>query len=93
VGPSTWDGMRPAAKARRELQSSRTASMPPFRAVQLATLVDSVPVGSGWLHEMKYDGYRCLLAIGGGGARAYTRSALTGPITFPGSPKQRAGFE
>lgn len=49
---------------------------PPFRAVQLATLVDTVPTGSRWLHEMKYDGYRLLVAVGGGKARAYTRSGL-----------------
>lgn len=49
---------------------------PPFRPLQLATLVDTVPTGAGWLHEMKYDGYRLLLALGGGEARAYTRSGL-----------------
>jgi bifunctional non-homologous end joining protein LigD len=49
---------------------------PAFRPPQLATLVDTVPTGTSWLHEMKYDGYRCLLAIGGGEARAYTRSGL-----------------
>jgi bifunctional non-homologous end joining protein LigD len=49
---------------------------PPFRPVQLATLVDTVPSGNSWLHEMKYDGYRALVAIGGGEAKAYTRSGL-----------------
>ena len=49
---------------------------PPFRPVQLATLVDTVPTGDKWLHEMKYDGYRLLVAVGGGVARAYTRSGL-----------------
>jgi bifunctional non-homologous end joining protein LigD len=49
---------------------------PPFQPVQLATLVDTVPAGDRWLHEMKYDGYRLLLAVGGGTARAYTRSGL-----------------
>lgn len=49
---------------------------PPFRPVQLATLVDTVPAGDKWLHEMKYDGYRLLVAVGGGTARAYTRSGL-----------------
>jgi len=49
---------------------------PPFRPVQLATLVDHVPAGNGWLHEMKYDGYRTLISIGGGDGRAYTRSGL-----------------
>ncbi|MHA3842186.1 DNA ligase D [Sphingomonas aestuarii] len=49
---------------------------PSFRAPQLATLVDAVPSGNGWLHEVKYDGYRCLLAVGGGKAKVYTRSGL-----------------
>ena len=49
---------------------------PPFRPVQLAKLVDKVPTGDRWLHEMKYDGYRLELAVGDGEARAYTRSGL-----------------
>ncbi|HEX8622747.1 MAG TPA: DNA ligase D [Allosphingosinicella sp.] len=32
---------------------------------------------------MKYDGYRCLLAIGGGKARVYTRSGLDWSDKFP----------
>jgi bifunctional non-homologous end joining protein LigD len=51
-------------------------ALPKFRKPQLATLVDHVPSGSGWIHEVKYDGYRCILAIGGGEARAYTRTGL-----------------
>ncbi len=47
---------------------------PPYRPPQLATLVDAVPTGTGWLHEYKYDGYRLLLATGGGAATAWTRN-------------------
>ncbi len=51
-----------------------------FREPQLCTLVDSVPAGTGWLHEVKYDGYRALIAIGGDAkasrAKVYTRSGL-----------------
>ena len=56
---------------------------PPFREPQKATLVDHVPSGPGWIHEMKYDGYRCLLAIGGGEAKVYTRSGLDWSDKFP----------
>ena len=35
---------------------------PKFRAPQLATLVDSVPAGNRWMHEIKFDGYRALIA-------------------------------
>ncbi len=55
-------------------------ALPAFREPQLCTLVDSVPAGTGWLHEVKYDGYRALIAIGGDAkaslAKVYTRSGL-----------------
>ena len=60
------------------------AKMPKFRAPQLCTLVDSVPTGSGWIHEVKYDGYRALIAIGGGKAKVYTRSGLDWTDKFHG---------
>jgi len=61
------------AKTRSRIGGGR---FPAFQPPQLATLVDHVPAGDSWVHEMKYDGYRCLLAVGGGQARAYTRSGL-----------------
>lgn len=55
----------------------RWSGIPPkFREVQLATLVDEAPAGEGWLHETKFDGYRCLVALGKAGERFYTRSGL-----------------
>ena len=64
--------VRSTKGARRKAQ----LPAPPFRPVQLATLVDHVPAGNAWLHEMKYDGYRTLISVGSGGGRAYTRSGL-----------------
>ena len=52
------------------------ATLPAFRDVQLATLVDHVPAGSGWLHEVKFDGYRALIAVAGDTVKAYTRRGL-----------------
>jgi bifunctional non-homologous end joining protein LigD len=57
---------------------------PPFQSVQLAMLVDHVPPGDRWVHELKYDGYRTLLAVGGGEGRAYTRSGLDWSDRFAG---------
>ncbi|HEV2817927.1 MAG TPA: DNA ligase D [Allosphingosinicella sp.] len=56
---------------------------PRFREPQKATLVDEVPTGSAWLHEMKYDGYRCLVALAGGAAKVYTRTGLDWTEKFP----------
>ncbi|MFN3618803.1 DNA ligase D [Sphingorhabdus sp.] len=50
--------------------------LPAFSEPQLATLVDSVPEGRSWIHEVKYDGYRCLISACGQEVRAYTRSGL-----------------
>jgi bifunctional non-homologous end joining protein LigD len=39
----------------------------------LATLADSVPAGSGWLYEVKWDGYRALASVTGGEATLTSR--------------------
>jgi len=70
--PSAQPKTRPS-RARRTPGSTK---LPAFREPQLCTLVDNVPSGGGWLHEVKYDGYRALVAIGDGQARVYTRSGL-----------------
>ena len=69
--------LAPSPPHARESKKTKAAGVaPPFRPVQLATLVDHVPAGNAWLHEMKYDGYRTLISVGGGEGRAYTRSGL-----------------
>ena len=59
------------AKARRK---PKDAPLPKFRKPQLATLVDQVPTGNGWMHEIKFDGYRALVAARVKHVRVYTRS-------------------
>ena len=66
----------PFRKAPKSAQGNRSAREPlpvGFRPLQLATLVDEAPAGSDWLHETKYDGYRCLLVKDGKDITAYTR--------------------
>jgi len=72
----------PARAARGK--ASVSATPPPFQSVQLATLVDHVPPGNGWVHEMKYDGYRTLISVGGDEGRAFTRSGLDWTDKFAG---------
>ncbi|WP_242138461.1 DNA ligase D [Sphingomonas sp. TREG-RG-20F-R18-01] len=54
----------------------RKTGKPVFQEPQLCTLVDSVPSGNQWLHEVKYDGYRALIAVAKGKAKVFTRSGL-----------------
>jgi bifunctional non-homologous end joining protein LigD len=84
----------PRAKgARSPSPGGARGGLPSFRAPQKATLVDHVPAGSGWIHEMKYDGYRCELALGGGRAKIYTRTGLDWSDKFPEIVEAARGIE
>lgn len=58
---------KPADKPRKK-------KAPGFRDVQLATLYKQAPEGDDWFHEIKFDGYRTLAALGKAGTRFYTRN-------------------
>ncbi|MXP42900.1 DNA ligase D [Allopontixanthobacter sediminis] len=68
----------PTSKASKSKASKSkagaNAKVPSFRSPQLATLVDEVPTGNGWMHEIKFDGYRALIAAAGSQVTVYTRS-------------------
>ncbi|WP_301750329.1 DNA ligase D [uncultured Erythrobacter sp.] len=64
----------PKAKATPKAKTKRGGKLPVFRPPQLATLVDAVPTGNGWMHEIKFDGYRALLAVKGDVVRIHTRT-------------------
>ena len=54
-----------------------TTSRPPkWIKPQLTRLVDEAPAGGGWLHEIKYDGYRMHARIDGGDVKLLTRTGL-----------------
>ncbi len=59
----------------RNIAGARKSKLPTFVRPQLATLVDSVPQGDEWLHEIKFDGYRILCRIDNKRAKFLTREA------------------
>lgn len=103
-GKSQWDSNRdaddqpdvaapPPKPVKIKPAAKGAGKMPPFRKPQLATLVDHVPSGSNWMHEIKYDGYRTLIAVGGGKAKAYTRTGLDWSDRFAPIVKAAAQLE
>jgi bifunctional non-homologous end joining protein LigD len=58
------------------------ADLPPYRA-QLALLVSEPPEGGGWLHEVKYDGYRIGAAVAGGRVTLWSRRGKDWTAQFP----------
>ena len=92
------EGRKPKRRkkaAQRKAKESRSFSRarPRFRKVQLARLTDSVPEGDDWLHETKFDGYRCLAALGKGGVVLYTRSGLDWTDRYAGLPEAFAALD
>ncbi|WP_305098343.1 DNA ligase D [Croceibacterium aestuarii] len=76
-GAAFKEQMAKAAKRNASVgkpKSKSSAPLPKFHEPQLATLVDDVPTGNGWMHEIKFDGYRALVACKGGDVKVYTRS-------------------
>jgi bifunctional non-homologous end joining protein LigD len=87
----SMDEIARAVKPRAK-RSGAKAKMPAFRAPQLATLTDSPPTGNAWIHEVKYDGYRAIVAIAGGRAKVFTRTGLDWTEKFPGVAQAAAAL-
>jgi bifunctional non-homologous end joining protein LigD len=64
------------SKAKPKSRRKALGTSPKFRPLQLATLVDAVPSGNLWMHEIKFDGYRALIATAGAQVQVHTRSGL-----------------
>ncbi|PHQ63697.1 MAG: DNA ligase D [Sphingobium sp.] len=85
-GKAFADKMQAARTHNAKVQRNgrKTAGRPPaFAKPQLATLVDSVPTGNEWLHEIKFDGYRALISVAGDKIRIFTRNGLDWTEKFP----------
>ena len=61
-------------KAAGKIAGAVAAPMPARWRPQLATSVEAAPKGEGWIHEIKYDGYRTLVFFEDGKARLITRN-------------------
>jgi bifunctional non-homologous end joining protein LigD len=55
---------------------TRAAALPDFIPPQLCRVIDRPPNGAGWVHEVKFDGYRIQMRIEGGKVSLKTRAGL-----------------
>ena len=71
--------------ARSVTRQGRTdaAALPEWVAPQLTQLVDVAPDGDGWLHEIKYDGYRMHARLDRGAVKLLTRTGLDWTHKYP----------
>jgi bifunctional non-homologous end joining protein LigD len=84
VSGKAVDEPEPAPPPRRSVKKaapgkiagSVAAPMPAKWRPQLATPAEIAPKGKGWIHEIKYDGYRTLVFVEAGQVRMITRNGV-----------------
>jgi bifunctional non-homologous end joining protein LigD len=67
----------------RPLARQAHTGLPEWIPPQLTQLVDEAPEGSGWLHAIKFDGYRMHARLDRGGVRLLTRTGLDWTRKYP----------
>jgi bifunctional non-homologous end joining protein LigD len=79
---AVWDSSEGMAAGARS-----AAAMPDFIPPQLCKPVERPPAGPGWLHEIKFDGYRVQLRVERGRVSLKTRKGLDWTLRFPAIAK------
>ena len=87
AGDAQWSASKPAVRK----AAPRPSKAPPkpltkphaFVPIQLCQIAERPPSTPGWVHEIKFDGYRLQLATGGGRAILRTRKGLDWSERFP----------
>jgi bifunctional non-homologous end joining protein LigD len=79
--------------ARSTTRTPTIAPLPDRVAPQLTQLVDTAPEGDGWLHEIKYDGYRMMARLDGGAVKLLTRTGLDWTHKYPAIAKAMAALD
>jgi bifunctional non-homologous end joining protein LigD len=93
-GKATAKSPKPekSAKTTAKAAKSKAATLPDFVAPQLCTPVERPPGGAGWVHEIKFDGYRVQLRVEGGEAILKTRKGLDWTDKFGAIAKEAGGL-
>jgi bifunctional non-homologous end joining protein LigD len=84
----TWTSGGKATPSRGPLQpealeGTHPGALPPAPHPQLATLAEAVPQNGGWIHEIKFDGYRILARIEAREVRLISRNGQDWTERFP----------
>lgn len=75
-----------------DLAKRKADPLPAFVSPCLAKLTDTPPEGEGWVHEIKFDGYRLEARIRDGSVHLLTRTGLDWTKRFPSLAKALRGL-
>ena len=74
------------------VRKAKAGAMPDWIEPCLPSTVEKAPAGDGWVHEIKYDGYRVQARIENGRAVLLTRQGLDWTERYPGVAPAIAGL-
>ena len=78
------------AERRKPAHAVKVDALPDFVAPQLCNNAERPPSSDGWVHEIKFDGYRMQMRIEDGEVSLKTRKALDWTDKFPAIAKAAA---
>ena len=97
-GQAQWSASKPtgrkaSARSKPSKAAASRADQPPaFVPIQLCKVANHPPGGAGWAHEIKFDGYRVQVGVGGGKAVLRTRKGLDWSHRFAALAADAAGW-
>ncbi|NEJ73060.1 DNA ligase D [Rhizobium phaseoli] len=77
------DERKEEARAESKLKTAARVDLPDFIEPQLCQALERPPAGTGWIHEIKFDGYRIQLRVLNGEATLKTRKGLDWTGKYP----------
>ncbi len=89
-GVKTTAGLKKAKSDAKSKQHAPSTRMPDFIAPQLCETLQRPPSAKGWIHEIKFDGYRIQMRVEGGDVTLKTRKGLGWTAKFPAIAKSGA---
>ena len=75
-----------------KIGGAKADKLPSFVEPSLPSTVEKAPSGGGWIHEIKYDGYRIQIRLENGRATLLTRQGIDWTERFPSVAKAAAAL-
>ncbi|MQY46552.1 DNA ligase D [Rhizobiales bacterium RZME27] len=88
----TRGGRKKRGASSQSKRSGSTVSMPDFIPPQLCETLQRPPSAKGWIHEIKFDGYRIQMRVEGGEVTLKTRKGLNWTAKYPAIAEVAAGL-
>jgi bifunctional non-homologous end joining protein LigD len=80
------------APGKKRTGAEKVVDLPEFIAPQLCETLARPPSGAGWLHEIKFDGYRIQMRVLDGGVTLKTRKGLDWTEKYPAIAEAAGGL-